>query len=96
VSHFTRSAQAEEDLIATWLAIASDNLLAADRILDRIDAVCHMLALHPFAGAARDDIAPGLRYFPVTPHLVLYRILADDHVEIVRVVDGRRDLAELF
>ncbi len=55
-----------------------------------------MLAHYPAAGPAREDIAPSVRYFPVPPYLVLYRIVADEHVDIVRVVDGRRDLSSLF
>jgi toxin ParE1/3/4 len=96
MSGFSRTAQAEEDLIAIWLTIAADNPPAADRILDRIEAVCQMLAHHPAAGPAREDIAPSLRYFPVSPYLVLYRIVTEQHVEIVRVVDGRRELSSLF
>ena len=93
---FVRSAQAEDDLIAIWSAIAPEDLAAADRVLDRIDAACVMSASYPEAGPRRDDIVPGFRYFPVRPYLVIYRVVAPDRIEIVRVVDGRRDLANLF
>jgi toxin ParE1/3/4 len=96
MSRVTRSAQADEDLIAIWLMIAAENPAAADRVLDRMDDVCDMLAHYPAAGPARDDIAPSLRYFPAPPYLVLYRIVTEEHVDIVRVVDGRRDLSSLF
>jgi toxin ParE1/3/4 len=93
---FVRSSQAEDDLIAIWSAIAPENRAAADRVLDRIEAACVMLASYTEAGPRRDDIVPGFRYFPVRPYLVFYRVIAPDLVEIVRVVDGRRDLAKLF
>jgi toxin ParE1/3/4 len=96
MSRFTRSAQADDDLVAIWLTIAAENPAAADRVLDRIGEVCDMLAHYPAAGPAREDIAPSLRYFPVPPYLVLYRIITDEHVDIIRVVDGRRDLSSLF
>ena len=93
---FVRSAQAEDDLIVIWSTVAAENPAAADRLLDRIDAVCIMLASYPEAGPRRDDIALGFRYFPVRPYLVIYRVVAPDLVEVVRVVDGRRDLENLF
>jgi toxin ParE1/3/4 len=91
-----RTTQAEEDLIAIWTTIYFDNPAAADRVVDRLDETCRMLGAHPESGRARDDIAPGFRYFPASPYLVLYRIASDDQVEIVRIVHGRRDLASLF
>jgi toxin ParE1/3/4 len=93
---FVRSAQAEDDLIVIWSRTAAENSAAADRVLDRIDAVCVMLANYPEAGPRRDDIAPGFRYFPVRPYPVIYRVSVPDLVEVVRVVDGRRDLENLF
>jgi toxin ParE1/3/4 len=44
---------------------------------------------------------PGLRVLVVQPHLVFYEVSPDDErpvavVEIVRVLDGRRDLSRLF
>jgi plasmid stabilization system protein ParE len=30
-----------------------------------------------------------------TPHVVFYRVVADE-VEIVRVIDGRRDIDQIF
>lgn len=89
------TAKAEEDLIALWEAIAGESPNAADRALDRIDDVFRLLAEHPEAGRRRDDIRPGFRLFPERPWLVFYRIV-DSGVEVVRVVDGRRDLETLF
>jgi len=60
-----RSARAEIDLIEIWGHIANDDPLAADRQVDRIDEACQMLAGHRDAGKSRDDLAQGLRFFPV-------------------------------
>ena len=46
-------------------------------------------------GRTRDDLRPGIREIVVYPTVLFYR-LADDRIEIVRVVDGRRDLAAIF
>jgi len=50
----------------------------------------------------RPDIQPGLRMLVEAPYVVLYRIEPDsmeapvEAVQIVRVLDGRRDLPNLF
>ncbi len=90
-----RTAQAEEDLIDIWLYIAQDNPAAADRLLDTIDSKILLLAEQPALGPAREDIAPDLRYLPMGNYLILYRIILDG-IEIVRVVQGARNLKALF
>jgi toxin ParE1/3/4 len=95
VATFTRTARAEEDLIEIWNYIAPDNLVAADRVLDRIETVCERLAENPRMGPARPDLAQGLRYFVSGSYLVIYRE-APGGVEIVRVVHGARHLPDLF
>lgn len=70
-----RTAQAEEDLIDIWIYIAQDNPAAADRLLDTIDSNTRLLAEQPGLGPSREDIAPGLRYFPFNNYLILYRII---------------------
>jgi toxin ParE1/3/4 len=72
-----RTAQAEEDLIDIWCYIAKDDPRAADRLLDDLDATSHALAVDPGMGMARDDIAAGVRHFPVGRYLILYRELGD-------------------
>jgi toxin ParE1/3/4 len=90
-----RTARAEQDLIEIWSYIALDNPRAADRLLDTLDAKSLALAQHPLMGMSRDDIAEGVRHFPVGNYLILYRV-KDDGVEIVRYVHGRRRLLGLI
>lgn len=85
-----RSARAEIDLIEIWAHIANDDPLAADRQLDLIDEACQMLAGHQHAGKSRDDLAHGLRFFPVGNYLVFYGV-RDDGITVVRVLHGARD-----
>jgi toxin ParE1/3/4 len=54
-----------------------------------------MLAEQPELGAARDDLLPGLRVWPVVNHLIFYR-LSTDGIEVVRVVHGARDYIKLL
>jgi toxin ParE1/3/4 len=67
----------------------------ADKLLRDIDGVVTTLEDHPFAGRARGEIRSGLHSFATSPHVVFYRVV-DDRPEIVRVLDGRRDLDEIF
>jgi toxin ParE1/3/4 len=90
-----RTAQAEEDLIDIWSYIARDNPAAADRLLDALDIKSRALADNPRMGMAREDIHPGVRYFPVGNYVILYRDL-DDGIEVVRYVHGRRQLPDLI
>jgi len=93
---------AERDLEDIWLAIAADNRRAATRILRLIAARIKGLADHPRLAPRRKDIRPGARMLVVGRYLVLYETHPDtdegplDSVEIVRVIDGRRDLPSLF
>jgi toxin ParE1/3/4 len=54
-----------------------------------------MLEEHPLAGRGRDEIRPGLRSALSTPYVIFYRI-RDNAPEVVRVLDGRRDIDEIF
>ncbi len=90
-----RTAQAEQDLIDIWAYIAGDNPAAADRLLDLLDEKSQALARNPQIGMAHDDVAAGVRHFPVGKYLVLYRDLGDG-IEVVRYVHGMRRLRDLF
>ena len=90
------SPEAVADLSDTWDYYAgAAGPATANAIIGKIRDACRMLDEHPFAGRARDDIRPGLRCVVASPHVVFYRVV-DDVTEIVRVVDGRRDIDELF
>ncbi len=87
----TRTPRARQDLIDIWTWIAADNLQAADRLLDLIDAKLRLLAKNPRLGPARPDIAPEVRLLPIRRYLILYRERPNG-IELVRVVHGMRRL----
>jgi toxin ParE1/3/4 len=69
------SPEAETDLDEIWFYIASNGSVeAADRLVDALTKRFFLLAAHTRAGRARDELAEGLRAFPVGDYLVLYRI----------------------
>ena len=87
--------QAREELIDIRLHIAADDPGAADRVLGWLETAAMNLRENPRMGPARDGIRPGLRYLESGTYLTLYRIVGD-RVEIVRAVQGRRYLFDLF
>lgn len=86
-----RTIEADADLDAIWLHIAKDKVAAADRLINRIQDAEDHLGVFPEIGQARPDVAPGLRYWPVRPYLIFYRV-DPDAVTIVRILHGFRDL----
>jgi plasmid stabilization system protein ParE len=57
--------EASDDLVEIALYIESDSVEAADRTLDRLHATTQKLSEFPGMGPARDELALGLRSFPV-------------------------------
>jgi toxin ParE1/3/4 len=93
--------RAREDLLDIFEVIGLDNPEAAERILAALEARAATLAAHPRLGLRRRDIRPTVRVLVERHYLILYETHPDteegpvDTVEIVRVVDGRRDLTNL-
>jgi toxin ParE1/3/4 len=67
----------------------------AEKVVRKIDEVIAMIEQHPFSGRSRDELRPGFRSFAATPHVVFYRV-ANDVPEIIRILDSRRDIEEIF
>ncbi|CAN7529608.1 type II toxin-antitoxin system RelE/ParE family toxin [Rhizobium sp. LjRoot254] len=84
-----RSSAAEEDLVNIWLYVGEHDPRAADTLLDDLDRRPDILSDFPYAGVARDDIAPGIRQLVEGNYLILYKV-ADDHIEIVRILHARQ------
>lgn len=96
-----RTRAAERDLEDIWLSIAEDNPVAATRMVRAIAARIDRLSRFPRLGSRRRDIAPSARALVEGPYMILFEVQPDtdegpvEWVEIVRVVDGRRDLTDL-
>lgn len=89
------SPEAEDDIDAIVYRIAADKPEAALRWLDQLNERMKTLADWPGMGPARDELRVGMRSLPFGNFVVFYRSMADG-VEIVRVLDGRRDLRQIF
>jgi toxin ParE1/3/4 len=83
--------QAVVDLENIGDYIASHDPRAAVRLVDTLERRWDLLTLHPFSGAPRDDMAPGIRHLVVGDYLTLYRVRGEA-IEIVRVLHGHRNI----
>lgn len=83
------------DLSEIAAYIGRDNPHAARQLVLVIRETCRSLAMHPLTGRSRDDLLPGSRSFPVGKYLIFYQV-ARDHLDILRIVHGGRDLRAIF
>ena len=91
-----RESHAKADLVDIWLYVASDNLTAADRLMDEIETAFAMLAAQPNAGRSRPELAASLRSIPVGAYAIFYRP-TETRIEVVRVLSSYRDVTrDLF
>lgn len=94
--------QAREDLIEIYTYIGCDNPTAAERIFHALRTKAESLIEYPRLGVRRREIRPSTRMLIEGPYLILYETHPDsdteriDEVEIVRIVDGRRNLKNLL
>jgi len=93
--HVARRPLAEADILEIWDYIADDNPAAADRWMDQLDAQFQVLATQAKIGRSRNELAPGVRSFPVGRYVVFY-VPLDDGIDVIRVLHGARDIDALF
>ena len=90
------SPEALDDIDRLWDYYAhAAGSVTADKILREVAKAVAVINDFPLAGRARDEIRPGLRSLAAAPQTVFYRV-KDDWPEIVRVLDGRQDIEEIF
>ena len=95
-SHFELSLPAELDLEDVFSYTEEEfGSNQAVKYLLELEDVFVGLAQSPELGRERNEIKEGLRSFPAGSHIVFYRILSE-HIRIVRVMHGSRDLPKHF
>jgi len=87
---------AREHICSIWRQIMPDSRQGADRVVDRIIASCDHLGTFRVEGDPWPGRPPGLRSYsvPRTPYIIVF-VPATDPVEIIAVVDGRRNLPDI-
>lgn len=89
---YALSPLALQDLADIWEYIARDSSEAADSVVVKIRQEVRKLAELPRLGHWRDDLPfDDLRAWRVYSFLIIYRI-ADDELQVVRIIHGSQDL----
>lgn len=96
------SPTAQTDIRGIYVAIGLEQPQAAERFYERFQHKARLLIDQPRLGMRHPEISPAARMLVEAPFVILYETIPDTDegpvhtVEIVRVVDGRRDLTTLF
>jgi toxin ParE1/3/4 len=95
IVRFTK--QAKLDLTVIWETIASDNIVYADKMIDKLKARTLQLEQFPKLGVSRPDIDTNFRQLVEGRYLILYEwIETESVIEIVTVIHGARDLQSIL
>jgi toxin ParE1/3/4 len=95
MSRYIISLPASRDLQAITDYFAKENVEAGERLLYAFNQKCQQLVSFPNMGRRYENLRPGLRGLPLDGYIIFY-LINDDGIEIVRVVNGRRNLKSLF
>lgn len=63
-----------------------------DKYLTMLDGCFQNLAVEPLKGRDCSDIRDSYRKYSVGSHVIFYRQVADNTIEIVRILHGRMDM----
>ncbi|MBE9052375.1 type II toxin-antitoxin system RelE/ParE family toxin [Nostocales cyanobacterium LEGE 11386] len=89
------SPEANQDLEVIMDYFTARNIDAGEHFVDEFNKKCRYLANFPNMGRSYAHIKDYLRGLPLDGYIILYRV-ADNGIEILRVVSGYRDLESLF
>lgn len=96
MADFFYSPEARRDLLEIWEFIAQDNLDAADRVEREIEQAMVTLAANPKLGHSRRDLTTRpVRFWTIYSYLIIYDPESRP-LEIVRILSGYRDVAQLL
>ena len=89
------SLRARSDIFEIHAYLSERSPLAADRALIRFSERFNELCDFPFLGPDRSELRASLRGLVIDGYIAFY-IVEGDRIVIVRVLDGRRDIAKEF
>ncbi len=90
-----------DDMQATerYISETLGNGAAAKKLTRRVYDAIMLLADNPYMGTElcrKFAVETDLRFLVVAKQLVFYRVVADNHIEVTRVLDGRQDYMALL
>ncbi|TWT37886.1 Plasmid stabilization system protein [Posidoniimonas corsicana] len=89
-----RTARYTEDLHDVWAYIARDNLLAADLVIQQIEARVTPLATYPELGEQQPQFGDEVRRITIGSYLLYYEY-HPDVVTVLRVLHAARRIEDL-
>ncbi len=93
---FSRRARADLLEIQSYI-IERDGEQRAELVMDRFRETIRTISYMPGIGSSRSYLDRKSRAFPVGPWIVIYLPLPElDGIRIRRIIDGRRDLSDIF
>lgn len=93
---FVLTPAAAEDIQNVDDGLVEDSKAAAARVSDAIEAAMTRLSEHPMLGHVRPDLTGRpYRFWSVYSYLIVYQP-APAPIQIIRVLHGARDIAELL
>ena len=94
-AEWTPTAKRELDDIHDFIGIERRKPAAAAKFVRELHDKANLYSTQPLMGTSREDLGPGFRVFSHKAYVVVYRAIKDG-IEVLRVVDGRRDYPALF
>lgn len=84
--------KAVKDLSNIWnYTVETWSEKQADTYYRRLINACAQIANKPALGKVYDDVYPGLRVRKVSKHIICYRIMEDEFIEITRILHEKMD-----
>jgi toxin ParE1/3/4 len=90
---FSEDANADLKEICAYLELQDPKF--ASKLFDRIRHKCRLVADFPGIGKSHAELIPGLRGFVVNDYVVFYIVIGES-VQVLRIVNGYRDLEKIF
>jgi toxin ParE1/3/4 len=90
------SEHADFDLVAIYdYTVYQHNFNQAEKYLKDLDVVFNQIVNNPGIGRKRDELKTDLYSITEQEHIIFYRIL-ENHIRIVRVLHGSKDMPKQF
>jgi toxin ParE1/3/4 len=92
---WTPTARRELDEIHDFIGIERHSQSAAEKLVRDIHKKAELYASQPRTGTSRPDLGDDFRVFHHKPCIIVVRA-SPEGIEVLRVIDGRRDYEKLF
>ncbi len=92
---FRLTKEALQDLNQIWIfTLQNWSKKQADRYYDVLLNEIRYISKNPFVGKSIDHLRPSYRLTKVKSHIIFYRTLTDNKVEIVRILHQRMNVKD--